>query len=77
MESGLEDRNNQAMALRLGRSGLSLNGVRPRRPEQYRYEEDMAARRESLNGVRPRRPEQSGLEPRSRTRGRGSQWSPA
>ena len=34
MESGLEDRNNRFLTNRTGVNLLSLNGVRPRRPEQ-------------------------------------------
>ena len=35
MESGLEDRNNWPLGIRLLRGLLRLNGVRPRRPEQW------------------------------------------
>ena len=35
MESGLEDRNNARAAEEAQQRELSLNGVRPRRPEQY------------------------------------------
>ena len=34
MESGLEDRNNWKAERRASRTATSLNGVRPRRPEQ-------------------------------------------
>ena len=34
MESGLEDRNNLCGLVQSGPQTLSLNGVRPRRPEQ-------------------------------------------
>ena len=58
MESGLEDRNNwKRNTNRIARPG-SLNGVRPRRPEQS---VGCLANLWSclcLNGVRPRRPEQ-------------------
>ena len=58
MESGLEDRNNGADDRNPGREDDGLNGVRPRRPEQWGKR--FAVRRLGfcLNGVRPRRPEQ-------------------
>ena len=38
MESGLEDRNNRAARRRGIKLHSRLNGVRPRRPEQFRVE---------------------------------------
>ena len=80
MESGLEGRNNgpSISSIRLS-TPSSLNGVRPRRPEQSRgpsllYKPPSLC----LNGVRPRRPEQSGVDnPRVNTLTNRSQWSPA
>ena len=38
MESGLEDRNNRLLCLSPQERQASLNGVRPRRPEQSEHE---------------------------------------
>ena len=46
---------------RAGRRAQCLNGVRPRRPEQYHSWLKGYMSRYRLNGVRPRRPEQFGL----------------
>ena len=43
MESGLEGRNNGPKELvMLDRDESGLNGVRPRRPEQYDHQQDLA-----------------------------------
>ena len=43
MESGLEDRNNAAESSDVSYTEHSLNGVRPRRPEQSRAGRDPAS----------------------------------
>ena len=59
MESGLEGRNNRARPRRRRHGPSRLNGVRPRRPEQYGWRWSLMPGIElCLNGVRPRRPEQ-------------------
>ena len=58
MESGLEDRNNIFLEFLAHRTLGSLNGVRPRRPEQFEDENGEVRQGVRLNGVRPRRPEQ-------------------
>ena len=60
MESGLEGRNNRSRLQRPETVLGGLNGVRPRRPEQWLLTRPCGNRRTPrLNGVRPRRPEQS------------------
>ena len=58
MESGLEGRNNILELFKDEHSSHSLNGVRPRRPEQFCRTGPTGWPESSLNGVRPRRPEQ-------------------
>ena len=59
MESGLEDRNNHRERVGRFHTARGLNGVRPRRPEQWRSTTlSSAPLLPGLNGVRPRRPEQ-------------------
>ena len=66
MESGLEGRNNRIRDRGPSRCKRSLNGVRPRRPEQSAYARAVTIRAaQSLNGVRPRRPEQLGAHRRT------------
>ena len=59
MKSGLEGRNNGIVGQLQGESEVSLNEVRPRRPEQYIARSTLVTERViGLNEVRPRRPEQ-------------------
>ena len=64
MESGLEGRNNASP--RVPDTGVQsgLNGVRPRRPEQFGCAIKSGLGLAGLNGVRPRRPEQSAPQSR-------------
>ena len=78
MESGLEGRNNGPKELvMLDRDESGLNGVRPRRPEQYDHQQDLARILAAVSM-------ESGLEGRNNLRARWeredgiwSQWSPA
>ena len=78
MESGLEDRNNFVVGGYRPPDGKSLNGVRPRRPEQCEEPADEGYR-ELLVSM------ESGLEDRNNRRltavkprvDTPSQWSPA
>ena len=58
MESGLEYRNNRVFLRVFLRNIPRLNGVRPRRPEQFVDWPRDPWSGDRLNGVRPRRPEQ-------------------
>ena len=58
MKSGLEGRNNLPAALHQPPNSLSLNEVRPRRPEQLMSRYGLCRKILGLNEVRPRRPEQ-------------------
>ena len=58
MESGLDGRNNIATPKKFWFQRASLNGVRPRWPEQYAELLYVRALQYGLNGVRPRWPEQ-------------------
>ncbi len=79
MESGLEDRNNTNGTGKSICQSQCLNGVRPRRPEQYEWFAESNERSYvGLNGVRPRRPEQfTAIVVIIINSGNSSQWSPA
>ena len=77
MESGLEGRNNRAAMLSVYTPARGLNGVRPRRPEQFVIDFFRGSKRNCLNGVRPRRPEQSTIRSSWGYECIWSQWSPA
>ena len=77
MESGLEDRNNPRLINWESMKITCLNGVRPRRPEQWSCSASARSAAARLNGVRPRRPEQSEALVWGVLLGLMSQWSPA
>ena len=59
MKSGLEGRNNFLSVMSHGMLSISLNEVRPGRPEQWLTAPQSALAPACLNEVRPGRPEQS------------------
>ena len=62
MESGLEDRNNKHLRTAYGHGKCGLNGVRPRRPEQYGDGSGQRLRNGTVSM-------ESGLEDRNNVRG--------
>ena len=78
MESGLEDRNNCCLPFPSPCSKFCLNGVRPRRPEQFNALEALTTKTKTVSM-------ESGLEDRNnglpflwrKAKKTVSQWSPA